>query len=90
MTLGTWLGLFVALIVAAEAVRALRHRGCAASAGAAFSASGRPRGPRDPDVSCHRRAGGTLVAPFDPKRQIDIIHLTNHHPRGRFCSVRTI
>ena len=27
MTLGTWLALFVALVVAAEAVRALRHRG---------------------------------------------------------------
>ncbi len=27
MTLGTWLALFVALVLAAEAVRALRHRG---------------------------------------------------------------
>jgi len=27
MTFATWLALFVALVVAAEAVRALRHRG---------------------------------------------------------------
>jgi len=85
MTLGTWLALFVALVVAAEAVRALRHRGL--------------RQERWRRFFRHRTTSwglgilaflvivalaAPLIAPFDPDRQIDILHLTNHPPSGTF------
>jgi peptide/nickel transport system permease protein len=85
MTLGTWLALFVALVVAAEAVRALRHRGL--------------RQERWRRFFRHRTTtwglgilaflvivalAAPLVAPFDPDRPIDILHLTNHPPSLTF------
>ncbi|HLQ60147.1 MAG TPA: ABC transporter permease [Gemmatimonadales bacterium] len=85
MTLGTWLTLFVALVVAAEAVRALRHRGL--------------RSERWRRFFRHRTASwglgilaflvivalaAPLIAPFDPNKQLDILHLTNHAPSWTF------
>src|SRR5881296_2047218 len=85
MTLGTWLALFVALVLAAEAVRALRHRGL--------------RSERWRRFFRHRTTSwglgiltflvivalaAPLIAPFEPNRQIDIVHLTNQPPSWTF------
>ncbi|HEV8380388.1 MAG TPA: ABC transporter permease [Gemmatimonadales bacterium] len=85
MTLGTWLALFVALVVAAEVVRALRHRGL--------------RQERWRRFFRHRSTtwglgiliflvsvalAAPLIAPFDPNRQLDIVHLKNHAPSWTF------
>ncbi len=85
MTLGTWLALFVVLVVAAEAVRALRHRGL--------------RQERWRRFFRHRTTSwglgilaflvivalaAPLIAPFDPDRQLDILHLTNQPPSWTF------
>jgi peptide/nickel transport system permease protein len=85
MTLGTWFALLVAIMLAAEAVRALRHR-----------AFGSERWRR---FFHHPTAGwgvgilaflvivalaAPLLAPFDPDRQLDIIGLKNHPPSWTF------
>jgi peptide/nickel transport system permease protein len=85
MTLGTWLALLVALVVAAEVVRALRHRGL--------------RQERWRRFFRHRSTtwglgiliflvsvalAAPLIAPFDPNRQLDIVHLKNHAPSWTF------
>lgn len=85
MTLGNWLALVVTLIVAGEAVRALRHRAL--------------RQERWRRFFRHRTASwglgiltflvivalaAPLVAPFDPNRQLDIVHLTNQPPSWTF------
>jgi len=85
MTFGTWFALFVALVVAAEAVRALRHRGL--------------RQERWRRFFRHRTTtwglgiltflvimalAAPLIAPFEPNRQLDILHLTNHPPSWTF------
>jgi len=85
MTLGTWLALFVALVVTAELVRVLRHRGM--------------RQERWRRFFRHRTTtwglailtflviialAAPLIAPFDPNRQLDIVHLTNHPPSWTF------
>src|SRR2546426_9620313 len=85
MTLGTWLALFGARVLAAEAVRALRHRGL--------------RSERWRRFFRHRTTSWGLgiltflvlaalaapvIAPFDPNRQLDILHLTNRPPSWTF------
>jgi len=81
MTLGTWFALFVALVMAAELVRALRHRAM--------------RDERWRRFFRHRTTSwglgilaflvlvalaAPLIAPFDPNKQLDIVHLKNHGP----------
>lgn len=85
MTLGNWFAVLVALVVAAEFVRMLRRRALAQERWRRFFR--------------HRTTSwglgiltflvlvalaAPLVAPFDPNRQLDIIHLTNHAPSWTF------
>ena len=85
MTLGTWLALFVALVLANEIARVLRQR-----------ALKRERWRR---FFRHRTAGGglailtflviiavaaPLVAPYPPSDQLDIVRLKNHPPSWTF------
>jgi peptide/nickel transport system permease protein len=85
MTLGTWLALFVALVLAGETVRALRQR-----------ALQRERWRR---FFKHRTTSwgvailtfliivalaAPLLAPYPPNRQLDIVHLKNHAPSWTF------
>ena len=85
MTLGSWLALVVALVLAAELVRLLRQRGM--------------RQERWRRFFRHRTAtwglgiltflvivalAAPLIAPFDPNKQLDIVHLTNHAPSWTF------
>ncbi len=85
MTLGTWLALFVTLVATAELVRALRHRAL--------------RQERWRRFFRHRTTtwglgilaflvlvalAAPLVAPFDPTKQLDIVHLKNHSPSWTF------
>jgi len=87
MTLGTWFALGVALVLAAEFVRALRQRGL------------RQRGERWRRFFRHRTTAwglgiltflvivavaAPLIAPFDPNRQLDIIQLKNQAPSWTF------
>ena len=85
MTLATWLALFVALVLAAEAVRALRHRGLRSERWRRFF--------RHPTTSWGLgiltflvlvALAAPLIAPFDPNRQLDILHLTNRPPSWTF------
>jgi len=85
MTLGTWLALFVTLVVAAEAVRGLRHRGLHSERWRRFF--------RQRTTSWGLgiltflvivALAAPLIAPFDPNKQLDIIHLTNHPPSWTF------
>jgi peptide/nickel transport system permease protein len=85
MTPGNWLALVVALVLAAEAVRALRQRAQRYERWRRFF---------------HRRttswglgiltflvivaAAAPLLAPFDPNRPLDIVHLTNRPPSWTF------
>ncbi len=81
MTLGNWFALFTALVAAAELVRALRHRAI--------------RQERWRRFFRHRTTSwglgilafltivavaAPLIAPFDPNRQLDIVHLKNSSP----------
>jgi len=85
MTLGTWFALFIALVAAAEFVRALRHRAI--------------RQERWRRFFRHRTTSwglgilafliivalaAPLIAPFDPNRQLDIVHLKNQAPSWSF------
>jgi len=85
MTLGTWLALFVTLVATAELVRALRHRAL--------------RQERWRRFFRHRTTtwglgilvflvlvavAAPLIAPFDPNKQLDIVHLKNHSPSWTF------
>jgi peptide/nickel transport system permease protein len=85
MTLGTWFALFIALVAAAELVRALRHRAI--------------RQERWRRFLRHRTTSwglgilafliivalaAPLIAPFDPNRQLDIVRLTNQAPSWTF------
>src|SRR2546428_663858 len=85
MTLGTWFALLVAIILAAEAVRALRHR--------AFGNERWRRFFRHPTAAWGVgmlaflvivAVAAPLIAPFDPDRQLDIIGLKNHPPSWTF------
>ena len=85
MTLATWFALFVALVGAAELVRALRRRAM--------------RHERWRRFFRHRTTSwglgilvflvlvalaAPLIAPFDPNKQLDIVHLKNHAPSWTF------
>ena len=85
MTLGTWFALFIALVAAAEFVRALRRRAI--------------RQERWRRFFRHRTTtwglgilafliivalAAPLIAPFDPNRQLDIVHLKNQAPSWTF------
>ena len=85
MTLGTWFALCIALVAAAELVRALRHRAI--------------RQERWRRFFRHRTTSwglgilafliivalaAPLIAPFDPNRQLDIVRLKNHAPSWTF------
>jgi peptide/nickel transport system permease protein len=85
MTLGNWLALFLVLVAAAEAVRALRHRGM--------------RQDRWRRFFRHRTTSwglgiliflvlaalaAPLIAPYNPNWQIDIVRLKNHAPSWTF------
>ncbi len=85
MTLGTWLALFVTLVVTAELVRVLRHRAM--------------RQERWRRFFRHRTTtwglaillflvlvalAAPLIAPFDPNKPLDIVHLKNHPPSWTF------
>jgi len=85
MTLGNWFALFIALVAAAELVRALRHRAI--------------RQERWRRFFRHRTTSwglgilafliivalaAPLIAPFDPNRQLDIVRLKNHAPSWTF------
>ena len=85
MTLGTWFALFIALVSAAEFVRALRRRAI--------------RQERWRRFFRHRTTtwglgilaflilvalAAPLIAPFDPNRQLDIVHLKNQAPSWTF------
>lgn len=85
MTLGTWLALFVALVVAGETVRALRLRGLQRERWRRFFK--------------HRTTlwgvgilaflviiaiAAPLLAPYPPNKQLDIVHLKNHAPSWTF------
>jgi peptide/nickel transport system permease protein len=85
MTLGNWFALLVALVVAAEVVRALRHR--------AVRQEGWRRFFRFRTTSWGLgiltflllvALAAPLLAPFDPNRQLDIVHLTNRPPSWTF------
>ena len=85
MTLGNWFALLVALVVAAEVVRALRHRAVRQERWRRFF---RLR------TTCWGLGiltflvlvalAAPLLAPFDPNRQLDIVHLTNRPPSWTF------
>ena len=85
MTFGNWFAVLVALVVAAEFVRMLRRRALAQERWRRFFR--------------HRTTSwglgiltflvlvalaAPLVAPFDPNRQLDIVHLTNQAPSWTF------
>src|SRR5436189_4652385 len=85
MKLGNWLALVVALVVAAEIVRWLRQRGLQRERWRRFFR--------------HRTTSwglgilafltiaalaAPLIAPFDPNRQLDIVHLKNQAPSWTF------
>jgi peptide/nickel transport system permease protein len=87
MTLGTWLALLVALVLAGETVRALRHRALR---------GGRDRWRR---FFKHRTTSwgvgilsflviialaAPLVAPYPPNQQLGIVQLKNHAPSWTF------
>jgi peptide/nickel transport system permease protein len=87
MTLETWLALIVALVLAAESVRALRHRALR---------GGRDRwrrffkhrttawGVRIMSFLVIIALAAPLVAPYDPNEQLGIVQLKNHAPSWTF------
>jgi peptide/nickel transport system permease protein len=90
MTLGTWLALAVALVLAGETVWALRQRALQPRGGG---------GERWRRFFKHRTTSwgvgilaflviialaAPLIAPYDPNRQLDIVHLKNHPPSWTF------
>jgi len=89
VTLGTWFALGLALVLAGEFVRALRRRGLRQGGG----------GERWRRFFRHRTTSwglgiliflvivavaAPLIAPFDPNRQLDIVHLKNQPPSWTF------
>jgi len=85
VTLGTWLALIVAMLLAFEAVRLLLARARAADRWRRFL--------RHPTASWGLvvlaflliiAVAAPLVAPFPPEKQIDIVRLKNHAPSWTF------
>jgi peptide/nickel transport system permease protein len=85
MTLGTWFALALAVVLAAECVRALRQRGLRQERWRRFF--------RHPTTSWGLgiltflaivAVAAPLIAPFHPDRQLDIVRLKNHPPSWTF------
>jgi peptide/nickel transport system permease protein len=85
MTLGNWFALLVALVVAAEVVRALRHRAVRQERWRRFFRL-RPTswGLGILTFLLLVALAAPLLAPFDPNRQLDIVQLTNRPPSWTF------
>ena len=85
MTVTAWVGLLGALLLARWAVGALRHRAGGSAAGRRFF--------RHPTAAwgigilvffAAIALAAPIVAPYDPRWQIDVVHLKNHAPSGTF------
>src|SRR5207237_8840866 len=85
VTLATWFALLVAVMLAAETVRALRQRALGSERWRRFF--------RHPTAGWGvailvflviAAVAAPLIAPFDPDRQLDIIGLKNHPPSWTF------
>ncbi len=85
MTLGNWFALLVALVVAAEVVRALRHRAVRQERWRRFFRLRTTSwGLGILTFLVLVALAAPLLAPFDPNRQLDIVHLTNRPPSWTF------
>jgi len=85
MTLGNWFALLVALVVAAEVVRALRHRAVRQERWRRFFRLRTTSwGLGILTFLLLVALAAPLLAPFDPNRQLDIVHLTNRPPSWTF------
>ena len=85
MTLGNWFALLVALVLAAEVVRALRHRALRRERWRRFFRLRTTSwGVGIPTFLVLVALAAPLLAPFDPNRQLDIVHLTNRPPSWTF------
>ena len=86
MTLGNWLALFVALVTAAEVVRALRHRALRRDQWGRrfFRLRTTSWGVGILTFMVVVAVAAPLIAPFGPNRQLDIVHLTNQRPSWTF------
>ena len=85
MTLGNWFALLVALVVAAEVVRALRHRALRQERWRRFfRLRSTSWGLGILTFLVLVALAAPLLAPFDPNRQLDIVHLTNRPPSWTF------
>jgi len=85
MTLGNWFALLVALVVAAEVVRALRHRAVRQERWRRFFRLRTTSwGLGILTFLLAVALAAPLLAPFDPNRQLDIVHLTNRPPSSTF------
>ena len=85
MTLGNWFALLVALVVAAEVVRALRHRAVRQERWRRFFRLRTTSwGLGILTFLVLVALAAPLLAPFDPNRQLDIVHLTNRPPSSTF------
>ncbi len=85
MTLGNWFALSIALVAAAELVRALRHRAIRHEHWRRFFRH------RTTSWGLGSLAflvivalAAPVIAPFDPNRQLDIVHLKNQAPSWTF------
>jgi len=85
MTLGNWFALLVGLVVAAEVVRALRHRAVRQERWRRFFRLRTTSwGLGILTFLLLVALAAPLLAPFDPNRQLDIVHLTNRPPSSTF------
>jgi len=85
MTLGNWFALLVALVLAAEVVRALRHRALRRERWRRFFRLRTTSwGVGILTFLVLVALAAPLLAPFDPNRQLDIVHLTNRPPSWTF------
>jgi len=85
MTLGNWFALLVGLVVAAEVVRALRHRAVRQERWRRFFRLRTTSwGLGILTFLLLVALAAPLLAPFDPNRQLDIVHLTNRPPSWTF------
>jgi peptide/nickel transport system permease protein len=85
MTLGTWLALIVALVLAAETVRILRRRGLRSERWRRFFRQRTTSwGLGILALLTILALAAPVIAPFNPNRQLDIIRLKDHPPSWTF------
>jgi peptide/nickel transport system permease protein len=85
MTLGTWLALIVALVLAAETVRILRRRGLRSERWRRFFRQRTTSwGLGIMALLTILALAAPVIAPFNPNRQLDIIRLKDHPPSWTF------